>query len=244
MQRVVYPGLVLVALGTILALIIFRGADEESAALGAWTFDRAEVRVDVIPADRAADVAIDYTLEWTGDGTSTPGPVDVALLGLPEATVAEVIANGDVIVLWPASGSRRVAAIPAPPLAADGSAGLAIRYRVPGAVDVDGSSAVLRAPLLTGPSPRQDADGFHLGVHVPTGWRSNDAFPSGLRPDADGVLRASLAVVPAYVRMDARTDDEWEPGLPLVLDLVTILILGSFAFAGWRHLSRVVEARA
>jgi hypothetical protein len=36
-----------------------------------------------------------------------------------------------------------------------------------------------------------------------------------------------------------RTDGTWRLGLPLVIDLLTVVILLAFSFVGWRHLARI-----
>lgn len=224
------------------AALLSAGRGGVAAQASAWVFDRADVTIDLTAEAGAAHVSIVYDLEWS-DPDSSPGPIDVALLGLGDITVREIEVNGDPIVLWPASGSRRAAALPAPTETDATSARISIEYRVADAIEVDGVSARVRVPLVTGPVPKGDARGLGLVVRLPDGWRINDSFPSQLRGGA-GALDAELSVVPAYLRMVARTDGRWEPGLPLVLDILTLLILGSFAFAGWRHLRGVVEARA
>jgi hypothetical protein len=107
---------------------------------------------------------------------------------------------------------------------------------------------------------------FQALVTLPAAWRISETFPTGLRAaDAPGhvgdgrdgrdgddggdgrdgrdgrdgavqVHAVDLQVVPAAVSFRARTDGAWRPGLPLLLEVITGLILAVFSFFGWRHL--------
>ena len=78
---------------------------------------------------------------------------------------------------------------------------------------------------------------------MPETWRVADGFPSGLRRDADGTLRASLPVAPSMVGFRARSDGTWRPGFPHLVDALTLLVLFGFGLRGWLHLRGVVSGR-
>ena len=81
-------------------------------------------------------------------------------------------------------------------------------------------------------------------VVVREGWVIADGFRSGLRRDEPGVYTVALTAAPAMVGFRARTDGRWSPGVPLLIDVLTVLLLLGFAAFGWRHLQGVVSGRA
>lgn len=223
-----------VALATSLLAVAVGSAGAQGAE---WSFADARVLID-LRADGSADVSMTYTLAAAvGTADASDEPVPLALLGFQGATSRHVDVEGQAvpIVLWPVSGSRRVAAIRVPD---DGV--LELNYTVANALEEDGPERSLRVPLLTGPIPAPDAAGFEIEVRVPDDWRVQDAFPSRLR-SADGRITGSLPVVPAVVLVRARTDGAWRPGLPDLVDLITLVVLAGFCLVGWRHLRSVVE---
>ncbi len=229
----------------------------------AWGILAERVSVDLTAGDGSAAVTVGWLL--TGADSEAPLPEDesvpLSLLGFGEADVEDVVRDGrETIVLWPTSGSRRTATV-RPPF--DSNGGLLVMrfsYRVPSAVEVDGGRARARVPLLTGPpivaGDASVADlasivaagvgpaGFSAEVRVPEGWVIADGFPSGLRRDEPGVYTVALPAAPAMVGFRARTDGRWSPGVPLLIDVLTVLLLLGFAAFGWRHLQGVVSGRA
>jgi hypothetical protein len=201
----------------------------------------ARFEVHLTANDGSATVRAEYDL----DLPDTRALIPLEVLGFGDATVDDFTVGGasDRLVLWPASGTRRVATV-----WLDGQGGgagrarLVLRYRVATAVRGADAEAHTLVPLLgVAWPPASGATGvFSAELRVPDGWRLSDAFPSGLRPDADGVYRVELPVVPAVVRFEVRTDGAWQPGLALVLDVLAGLILIAFGVVGFRHMRSVV----
>lgn len=199
------------------------------------------------------------TLELLGYGDATAGEI---VLRRPDRSSAEQI------VLWPTVGSHRVAVVEPPHELDGGTLTLTVSYRVenaiegPGSEGTDGLSAPAgrdgavaregadsglagmihaRIPVLTGPPVRAESGGeaFQARLTVPGGWAVTEGFPSGLREVGDGAHVVSLTVAPSVVGFRASTDGRWRPGLPFLVDVLTVVILASFLGVGWRHLRRM-----
>lgn len=219
----------------------------EAAGQDEWAFTSAVATVDLTDPSGAARVTLRYELTGAEEGALPLGAaVPIELLGIGPATARRVETDRDShpVILWPVSGTRRAAALRTPSEWGGASYSVTLTYTVEEALEERGERSVFRVPLVTGPIPTETSEGFDLTLHLPEGWAVLDAFPSGLRTDDEGVWTASLSVVPAYVRLNVATDGRWRPGLPHLIDVLTILILGGFALVGWRHLRRVAEAAA
>jgi hypothetical protein len=208
---------------------------------GEWVVLSARMTADLTAGDGSALVTLSYVF-----GPSTPDgplPIDRAipleLLGFADATAEDVLAGGDThLVLWPTVGSHRAAML-RPPFAVDGDTfPVEFSYRIERAVETTGDRLRGRVPILSGPPPRGDGTtgGFEATLLLPESWTLNDAFPSGMRKSDDGNWNVALPVVPAMVGFRATIGDGWSPGLPLVVDLLTITFLFAFAAFGWRHM--------
>lgn len=195
--------------------------------------------------DGSADVGIRFEL-----GTQEPGaplpfdrPVTFEMLGFGDAGVDEVRrGDDDVVVLWPTVGSHRAAVVRLSEAdVVDGVAVLVVSYRVDDVLEAPGPFVHARIPLLTGPPVRAETggDAFEARLSVPEEWVVTEGFPSGLRASGPGDHVVSLAVAPSIVGFRARTDGRWRPGVPLVVDFLTVLVLVTFAGFGWRHLRSV-----
>lgn len=167
-------------------------------------------------------------------------PISFELLGFGEATADVVdLEPGGAVVLWPTVGSHRAATVFAPVTATGETFALTARYVVdaPFVTPPDDVRAHVRVPVLTGPPVRAEGgEAFRATVTVPPEWAVAEGFPSGLRADEPGVWAVSLSVAPSMVSFRARTDGRWRPGFPHLVDLLTVLVLGAFAFIGRRHL--------
>ena len=255
--RLRHSALQLVVVCALTALPV--GAQQASG----WGIAAQRVVVDLTAADGSADVTVAWLL--AGADPDMPLPADesvpLALLGFGEADVEDVVRDGaETIVLWPTSGSRRTATVRPPFDSEGGSLLMKFTYRVASAVEIDGERARARVPLLTGPpllagnssvvAPEIVAAaglgpaGFSAEVRVPEEWVVADGFPSGLRPSSAGVYEVELPTTPAMIGFRARTDGRWVPGVPLLIDTVTVALLLAFAAFGWRHLQGVVSGRA
>lgn len=177
---------------------------------------------------------------------------------------------GERVVLWPTVGSHRMAVVE-PPFDLDGETlTMTVAYRVQNVAAGLGAGAAgpttaadgrdapagrdggggdlagmihARIPVLTGPPVRAESGGeaFQARLTVPESWAVSEGFPSGLRAVDDGVWAVSLTVAPSVVGFRASTDGRWRPGLPLLVDVLTVLILASFIGAGWRHLRSIAR---
>ena len=216
-----------------------------------WATRSAEMDVDLTRGDGSAHVTLRYRL--AARDPQAPLPVDeafdVGLLDFGDLATEEVTLDGlGRLVLWPTVGSRRSARVE-PPLPGTGAEGspetleLVFRYVVGDAVvpGDDGIDLRARIPVLTGPAVAAE-DGepaFRATLQIPEGWSVTEGFPSSMDATGEGRLTASLQVVPSMVGFRGRADGTWRPGVPLVVDVLTVLGLLVFAGFGWRHLRRV-----
>lgn len=198
----------------------------------------AALTVDLTAGDGGAAVRLEYemTLEDVAEA------VTVELLVPEGIAVGDVFATGrERVVLWPASGVRRSAAV-----AVERSAGnerrLVVEYRVDGAVREEGGAVHVRIPVLSvSLPPTESGDVLQASVRVPAAWSVSERFPTGLREAEQGVYEASLPVVPSVVSLRGRTDGKWRPGLGLILEVLTAVILVGFGTASWRNLAGVTR---
>lgn len=238
----------LVASGSLLwgALVAESAAGQEAEA-PAWVTVRQQVDVEMGAGDGGADVGIRFEFATQEPGAPLPLDVPVAfeLLGFGNAVAHEVrLGRGGRVVLWPTLGSRRVAAVRLTEAdVADGVATLLVSYRVDDVLEEPGAAVHARVPLLTGPPVRAatGGDAFQARISVPDEWVVTEGFPSGLRASGPGGYVVSLSVAPSIVGFRARTDGGWRPGFPLVVDLLTVLVLVTFAGFGWRHLRSMAK---
>jgi hypothetical protein len=84
---------------------------------------------------------------------------------------------------------------------------------------------------------RNAGDVFHAELRAPSNWSVSEAFPTGLR-EAGGIYTVDLAVAPSVVSLRARTDGNWRPGVPLLIDVAALTILLAFIVIGLRWLRR------
>ena len=195
--------------------------------------EAARLRADVA-VDGSAAVNLVYELS---DG-SVAADLTLELLGFGGATAEDLVVDGGgQIVLWPATGSRRAAAISLP-VSDDGARTLTLDYEVASAVSRGGGEVTVHVPIVSLPIPptTEAGDVFEASITLPTDWRITDGFPSGLVERAPGRHEVSLPVVPAVVTVRGRSDGSRALGLGLVIDLLTVAILLGFGFIGWRHL--------
>lgn len=227
-----------------------------------WSTLSQQVEVDMRAGDGGADVVVRYRLGSAEEGGDLPStePVTFELLGFGDATAGEIVVGrpdrspAERVVLWPTVGSHRVAVVE-PPHELDGrTLTLTVSYRVENAIEGlgadgggEGAGGDLagmihaRIPVLTGPPVRAESGGvaFEARLTVPGAWRVTEGFPSGLQEVGDGAHSVSLTVAPSIVGFRASTDGRWRPGLPFLMDVLTVLILASFLGVGWRHLRRM-----
>ncbi|MDX1492504.1 MAG: hypothetical protein R3253_00415 [Longimicrobiales bacterium] len=234
-----------------LALLVCLALPAHAAAqtsTGAWATLRQEVEVDMTAGDGSADVFIRYELGSREPEEALPldRPIDLEMLGFARAVADEVtLDDGEVVVLWPTVGSHR-AAVVEPPFDADGETlRITARYTVEDVAERPGVSLHARIPILTGPPVRAESGEavFTAVLLVPERWTLTEAFPSGLGRADDGAHLVSLRVAPSIVGFRARTDGSWRPGFPLMVDLLTVLVLVTFAGFGWRHLRSVAAGK-
>jgi len=199
--------------------------------------ESAVLTVDLTAGDGSASVRVEYRLSGHAPGAAIP----IQLLGFGVATTDEVRVGAlDPVVLWPTSGTLRVATVRSWGSAEGEASRFALEYDVLEAVEQSGDAFVVRVPIVVVKLPPvEEADElFRARVRLPAAWRVADGFPSGFRADGDD-YSVSLPVVPSVVRLRGRVDGRWRPGLPLVVDLLVVSILLAFAFRGWRHLRRI-----
>jgi len=233
------PFLLCVTLGV--AFAPARGRAQEG---GDWVVLSARMTADLTAADGSALVTLEYVFGSSESGGALPvdRAIPLELLGFADATTDDVLAGGETrLVLWPTVGSHRAAML-RPPFEVQGNAfPVEFSYRIERAVETSGDRLRGRVPVLSGPAPRGDGatGGFEAKLLLPDGWTLNDAFPSGMRRNEDGVWAVALPVVPALVGFRATAGDGWSPGLPLMIDVLTLGFLLAFAAFGWRHMRRM-----
>lgn len=205
----------------------------------------ADLEADLGAGDGSAAVVIRYVL---ATGMITPGgdrlPLFIELLGFGDATTDRVEVDGvGEVVLWPTVGSHRSAAVSIVEGVGADRTELTLRYRVERAVTRSGGSLRAVVPVVAGPGAPASGEGggFTARIVVPADWTPSEGFPSGLRRGADGAYVASLPVVPAMVGFRGRSDGVWRPGLPILIDVLTLTILLAFSIVGWGHLRRVAR---
>lgn len=250
-----------------LALLLVAGAHPAAASAqqNDWVFGSQGVTVDVSAADGSATVGARIYLV-PEDPTRPADPeasLTIELLVFGDVTISDLRrANGDRVLMWPASGRRFMATV-GPPYTREGSTPYVdVSYTVEAAVSGDGTARRVRVPMISGPvraSGEEDegpaGSGFTAMVRVPNGWRVTESFPTGLsrgggvrddgtgNAEGEGVRRVQLPVTPAMIAFRARTDGRWRPGVPFVIDALTVILLLGFAAFGWRHLQGVVSGR-
>lgn len=185
-------------------------------------------------SDGGASVTIDYELVDVADVRE----VEVALLGFDAAATDEILADGRVLELEPASGSRRAATLGLTGAAGDGPRSLRLTYRIAEAVVFRDGALRARVPVATVslPPAADSGDVFHARLTLPRQWSVAEGFPSRLVATEAGVYGTDLRVVPSVVSLRGRTDGAWRPGVKLLIDLLTVAILAGVAVAGWRHM--------
>lgn len=203
-----------------------------------WRVASARMVVELIDADGAATVRVDYLLVGGLPGSAVP----LQLLGFAAATTEEVTVAGlGDVILWPASGSLRAASFSAPDHDPGSPLRLSVGYRIAHAVEGEGPVLRVRIPVAVVPLPT--AEGveapFEARVRLPNGWTLSEAFPSGFRADSAGDQVVSLAVIPSVVGFRANTDGQWRLGFPLVVHLLMATILIAFGWRGLRHLRKL-----
>ena len=215
------------------------GQQGEVTEGGRWRVTSARMVADVVDRGPHAAVGIEYVLVG-GEGG---GLIPVQLLGFNGATSTELRVDGqsESVVLWPASGSLRAATLRAPENADGAGFTLALSYEVEEAIETRDGAVRARIPIAVVPLPNEEGvqDIFQALVRVPADWAVTEAFPAGLTAEAGGDHRVSLAVTPSFVGFRARTDGLVRPGLPLVLEVLMVTLLGAFSLVGWRHLRRL-----
>ena len=215
---------------------------------GGWAVVSVHFEADLTAADGAAEVRIRYLLAAEAGGAlPLDVPIAVDLLGFDDATTDRFTADGIGVELWPTTGSHRAAAVHAPTAASGSVLPMEFRYRIERAVVDDGGRLRGRIPVLSGPSPptSEGGDAFEARLLLPETWVPSEGFPSGLRVQPDGTYAVTLQAVPSVVGFRGRSDGIRRPGLPLLMDLLTVLLLISFSAFGWRHLRGVARrARA
>jgi hypothetical protein len=164
------------------------------------------------------------------------------LLGFGDASAADFLRDGsERVILWPTVGSHRAATLRPPFDETADRLTVELSYRVDAAVEVDGDRVLGRVPLLTGPAPRAGGTtgGFEATLLLPEEWEPHELFPTGMRRQPDGSYGVSLPVVPALLSFRSATGGGWTPGLPLLLDVMTLVVLAAFSAFGWRHMRRI-----
>ena len=212
------------------------------ASLPELTVVSVSVEAEVLPSGDAR-VRMRYVLAGAQPGV----PVPATLLAFGETAFADLAvarSGGDGVDPIPltAEGSRRhTAVLPHRPADA-GHAEVQAEYTVARAVSGSGDALRVQVPVLSvDAAPEDSRPGFFTArVTVPGGWAISETFPTAMaRVDDAGdgaVYGADLPVVPATLSLRARTDAGWHPGLPLLLDVFTLLVVAAFSFVGWRYL--------
>jgi hypothetical protein len=204
-----------------------------------WRVASARMVAEVIDGGPHAEVGIEYVLVG-GEGG---GLIPIQLLGFSGATSTELRVDGqsESVVLSPTSGSLRAATLRAPENADGAGFTLALSYEIEKAIEARGGAVRARIPIAVVALPNEEGvqDIFQALVRVPADWAVTEAFPTGLSAERGGDYRVSLAVTPSFVGFRARTDGLVRPGLPLVLGVLMVTLLGAFSVFGWRHLRRL-----
>jgi hypothetical protein len=204
------------------------------------TVQSARLYADLSPDDGGAEVRIEYVLDVQG----TP-ELQFELLGFGSASADGFWLGeertGTRIELDPQTGSMRAATFTLTLANTSEPYRLVAQYWIAEAVQLDGEDVLLRVPVLSIALPPADGvpDLFRAELRLPPDWSVTEGFPTGLEVNDEGVYTVSLPVVPSMVSARGRTDGTWRPGLPLLIDVLTVLVLLAFSFVGWRHLSRV-----
>lgn len=234
-----------VTLASALAILSVPAVAAQVPEASPWVTVRQQVDIEMGSGDGSAEVGIRFELSTQVPGAPLPldHPVTFEMLGFGGSVAEDVRrGNGEVVVLWPTVGSHRAAVVRLSSADVEGDmATVTFSYRVDDVLEAPGASVHARVPLLTGPPVRAETgeDAFQARLSVPDEWVVTEGFPSGMRPSGPGGQVVSLAVAPSIVGFRARTDGRWRPGFPLFVDVLTLLILGTFAAFGWRHLREV-----
>lgn len=235
MGLTIWPGAVRCALLCGLVYDVF-GATLVAQQAAEWSLVSTRMAADLTADDGSAVIRMDYFLEGGRPGASIP----VQMLGFDAATTDEMNVDGrGPIVLWPASGSLRVATVLAPATATSEGFSLSLEYRIERAVEADDGALSARLPVVVVRLPASEDgvdDRFQASILLPPSWTVTESFPSGLRPGDGAEQEVSLAVVPSVLRFRGRTDGKWRPGFPFLVDLFTGAFLFGFGVLGWRHL--------
>jgi hypothetical protein len=200
----------------------------------------ARLYADLSPDDGGAEVRIEYVLEVHG----TP-ELRFELLGFGSASADAFWLGedrtGTRIELDPRTGSMRAADFTLSLAETSEPYHLVAHYWIAEAVQLDGADVLVRVPVLSIAFPPVDgvSDLFRAELSLPLAWSVTEGFPTGLEANNEGVYTVSLPVVPSMVSARGRTDGMWRPGLPLLIDLLTAVVILAFSFLGWRHLARV-----
>lgn len=195
----------------------------------------AEVR-----ADGGASVRMRYVLR------GGPASSDVAAVLLPfgEAVPGDVrvVLDGRPVGEGPAAvgdGGRYEVVLP---LKGAAVRGIELRYELASVSSRARGGLRIHVPLFVPELPVADSrpDFFSASLTVPEKWSVSETFPTGFLP-AGPSARATgytlnLSVAPATLSLRAREDGRRRLGLLHLLDALTLLLLGAFAAAGWRHL--------
>lgn len=209
-----------------------------------WAVLSARMTADLTAGDGGALVTMTY--EFGAAASDDPLPVErsipLELLGFGDATAADFLRDGsERVVLWPTVGSHRAATL-RPPFGTVGDVlTVELSYRIDAAAETVGDRVLGRVPILTGPPPRTGGTtgGFEATLLLPEGWEPHELFPTGMRLQPDGSYAVSLPVVPALLSFRSAPGGGWTPGLPLVLDVLTLLVLVTFAGFGWQHMRSI-----
>ncbi len=210
------------------------------SAAAQTTVQSARLYADLSPDDGGAEVRIEYVLDVQG----TP-ELQFELLGFGSASADGFWLGeertGTRIELDPQTGSMRAAAFTLTLADTSEPYRLVAHYRIAEAVQLDGENLLLRVPVLSIALPPADGvpDLFRAELTLPPEWSVAEGFPTGLEANDEGVYTVSLPVVPSMVSARGRTDGTWRPGLPLLIDVLTVVVLLVFSFVGWRHLAKV-----
>lgn len=229
----------------LLAVLVLALTPAVVAAQAAESTVRSAHLMALVESDGSVRVSLEYALDPGG-----AHEVPIVLLGFGEATVevVHVLGGDSSVVMWPASGSRRAAAVSAElPRSAEGDR-MVLRYRVESALSFDGEAVRGHVPVAAvdwNPSQgggAEDGPIFTAEVALPPEWVLTESFPTGLKAaDGETAHRVSLPAVPAVVSFRARTDGRWRPGFPLAIDLIALLIFVSFSVVGWRHIRGIAR---
>jgi hypothetical protein len=206
------------------------------------TVQSARLYADLSPDDGGAEVRIEYVLDVRG-----APEMRFELLGFGSAS-AEAFwlggqRSGSRIQLDAETGSMRAAAFTLTLADTSQPYHLVAEYRIADAVQFDGVNVLVRVPVLSIGFPPADGvtDLFRAELELPPEWSVSEGFPTGLEANGDGVYTVALPVVPSMVSARGRTDGTQRPGLPLVIDLLTAVILLAFGLMGWRHLKETAS---